>query len=136
MSIRFAIKSTVDKAKKEGDAIVRFSGTSEAFKGSEERDSIVIGVDGGGNPKIIFNTGLDPERVELYRWYTKEEQEIVKKQIEEMKPLIAKNYGGDAIIEPTNAFFWKKNRDVNILSLNNQDADKFYDTKYITHALL
>ena len=136
MSIRFAIKSTIDKAKREGDAIIRFSGTGEPFKGSEERDSTVVGVDGGGNPKIIFNTGLDPERVEMYRWYSPEEREIVKKQILEMKPLIAKNYGGDAVVEPTNAFFWKKNRDVNVLSLNSQDADRFYDTKYITHALL
>jgi hypothetical protein len=136
MSIRFAIKSTIDKAKKEGDAIVRFSGTSEPFKGSEERDSTVVGVDGAGNPRIVFNTGLDVEKVDLYRWYSPNEQQAVKKQIQEMRGVIAKNYGGDAVIDPSNAFFWKKNRDVNVLSLTNQDADKFYDTKYVTHALL
>lgn len=136
MSIRFAIKSRVDKATKEGDAYIRFSGTGEPFKGSEERDSNLVGIDAKGNPRIVFNTGLDEEKVDLYRWYTDDERKVVKKQIKELKPLIAKNYGGTDVIDPSNEFFWKRNRDVNVLSLTSQDFDKFYDTKYITHALL
>lgn len=136
MSIKFSIKSTADKAVKEGDTFVRFSGTGEPFKGSEERDCTVIGVDGGGNPKIIFNTGLDEAKVDLYRWYNAEEHKSIKKQIKELKPLIENNYGGPTVIDSTNAYFWRKNRDVNNLSLTNQDFDKFYDTKYVTHALL
>lgn len=136
MSIRFAIKSTIAPATKEGDAIVRFSGTSEATKGSEERDCTVVGVDGGGNPKVVFNTGLEVGKVDLYRWYTEEEKEQVRKQIQELRPKIENNYGGPAVIDPTNSFFWSRNRDINVLSLNTEDLKKFYDTKYITHALL
>lgn len=136
MSIRFAIKTTIAPAIKEGDAIVRFSGTSEVTKTSEERDCQVVGVDGAGKPKYVFNTGLNPERVQHYRWYTDEEKEEVKKQIEEMLPKITTNYGGAAVIDETNAFFWKRNRDISVLSLNTQDLKKFYDTKFVTHALL
>lgn len=136
MSIRFAIKSTVAPAIKEGNVTVRFSGTSEVTKSSEERDCTVVGVDGAGNPRFVFNTGLDVDKVDLYRWYSKEEQEEVKKQINELKPLISRANGGDTIIDPTNAFFWKRNKDVNVLSLNSQDLNKFYDTKFVTHALL
>lgn len=136
MSIRFAIKSTIGPAVKEGNVTVRFSGTSEPVKGSEERDCNLVGVDGAGNPKYVFNTGLDVNRVQHYRWYSEAEKEQVKKQIEELRPAIVSNYGGEAIVDPSNAFFWKRNRDINVLSLNNEDLKKFYDTKYVTHALL
>lgn len=136
MSIRFAIKSTIAPAIKEGNVIVRFSGTSEVTKASEERECTVVGVDGAGKPRMVFNTGLDVKAVDRYRWYSDEEKEQVKKQIEELRPKIADNYGGDAIIDSTNEFFWKRNRDINVLSLNTEDLKKFYDTKYVTHALL
>ncbi len=39
MNIRFAIKNVAGKAKKEGDAFIRFSGVAEPFRRTEERES-------------------------------------------------------------------------------------------------
>lgn len=137
MSIRFAIKTTAGKAETESDGtIIRYSGTSEPFYKVSERYGEKIGSDANNNPVFRFITGLDPEQVEFYGWYSAEEQKIVADQIKEMLPTIRKAYGGDKVISENNEHFWKKNRDVARLSLTNEDMDVFYDTKNAAHALL
>ena len=136
MNIRFEIKNTASKAETEGDTIVRFSGVSEPFHRVSERASTLIGVDGGGNAKLTFTTGLDEKRVQFYDWYTPEEKEVVKEQIVELKKLVTDAYGGEEVVSPTNKYFWGENRNVNRLSLSNQEIDQFYDTKNPAHALL
>ena len=77
MSIRFAIKNTAGKAEKEGDSFIRFSGTGEPFRRHCERAVRKIGVDGGGNPKLTFTTGMDEKQVQFYSWYNDEEKKII-----------------------------------------------------------
>lgn len=136
MSTRFVIKNTAGKAEKEGDVFLRFSGVSEPFFHVSERESKEVGVDGGGNPKLTFRTGLDEKLVQFYKWYNADEQKEVIKQIKELRPLISDAYGGESVIANDNKYFWGKNRDVNILSLANENMDVFYDTKIASHALL
>lgn len=136
MSIRFAIKNTAAKAEKEGDVFVRYSGVSEPFRRISERDAKSVGVDGGGNPKLSFVTGLDEKKVKFFKWYNEEEQASIEKQIKELRPVIIDYYGGTEVTSENNKFFWKDNRDVNRLSLSNEDIDVFYDTKSPVHALL
>lgn len=135
MSIRFAIKNTMGKAIKEGNDIVRYTGVSEPFNRHSERYCRKIGVDGAGNPKIVFTTGLDEQKVSFYNWYSEEEKEIVRNEIKELSKVVESYYGKD-VIEPTNRYFWKDNRDVNRLSLKNENIDVFYDTEKPVHALL
>lgn len=134
--MRFLIKNTMPKAEKEGDQFIRYSGVSEPFVRISERDGKKIGVDGGGNPKLVFNTGLDEKQVQFFKWYTPEEQKEIERQIVELRPLIVEFYGGEDVVEKTNQYFWKDNRDVNRLSLQNSDMDVFYDTSRPAHALL
>jgi hypothetical protein len=136
MSIRFKIKNTASVAEKEGDLIVRFTGSSEPFFRSCERSADKVGVDGGGNPKLVFNTGLNTEKVQFFKWYNSEEQKEIVKQIKELKPLIADYYGGEDVIDQHNKFFWGETREVNRLSLSNDSVDVFFDTKNPSHALL
>lgn len=137
MSIRFSIKNTASKAEKESDGtVIRYSGTSEPFRRHSERSCRKIGVDGKGEPRIIFNTGLDSEQIQHYGWYSKEEKEIIKNTLQELAPIIASYYGGQDVVDRTNYFFWKENRDVNRLSLSNDDIDVFFDTDKPPHALL
>lgn len=135
MSIRFAIKSTAPKAEKEGDMIIRFSGTSEPFNRVSERDVKKVGQN-GNNAKLIFNTGLDEKKVQFYGWYNDDEKKAVVKQIKDMRPIISEFYGGAEVMDSSNEFFWLSNRDVNRLSLSNDTIDAFYDTKNPAHALL
>lgn len=135
MSVRFAIKNTAAKAEKEGDHFIRFSGVAEPFSRVSEREvSKVSDVD--GKEKLVFITGLDKERVEFFKWYTDAEKEEVKKQVEDLAPLVSRFYGGESVVNPSNRHFWGSNRDVNRLSLSNEDIDVFYDTKNPSHALL
>lgn len=136
MNIRFAIKNTEGKALKEGDVFLRFSGVSEPFKRISERYSYKMGVDGAGNPKLMFVTGLEESLVKFYKWYTEDEQKEVVKQIKALKPLISDYYGGEEMIRSDNKYFWGENREVNRLSLANENMDVFYDTKNPVHALL
>lgn len=136
MSIKFAIKSTQARAEKEGDLIVRFSGVAEPFNRVSEREGKKIGVDAQGNVKIKFNTGLDEKQVQFLPWYNEAEKVEVKKQIKELKPLIMDYYGGADSIEETNKFFWKDDRNVNRLRVNNSTETLFFDTKSAPHALL
>lgn len=136
MPIRFTINNTESKIKKEGDTFVRFSGVGESFRRISERAATKVGVDGAGNPKLIFNTGLNDKQVDFYKWYGEDEKKQIKKQIKELVPLIARYYGGEDVISEQNLFFWKENRDVSRLSLTNEDMGVFYDTANPSHALL
>lgn len=136
MSIKFAIKNTASKAEKEGDTFVRYSGTSEPFNRVSAREGHAVGLDGKGDPKIAYITGLDEKKVQFFKWYSPDEQKSVSSQIEEMRPMIEEYYGGKDIVNENNAFFWGNNRDVSRLSLANEDIDVFYDTKNPVHALL
>lgn len=136
MSIRFMIKNTASKAEKEGDTIVRYTGTSEPFYRVSQRAATKVGVDGGGNPKIVFNTGLDEKQAQFYSWYSEPERKLVAKQIKELRPIIADYFNGEDVIDASNKYFWNDNRDVSRISLTNEDMDVFYDTKNPIHALL
>lgn len=136
MSIRFAIKNTSGKADKEGDTILRYSGVSEPFRRVSERSANKVGVDGAGQPVLLFTTGLDENQVQFFKWYNKEEMDQVRKQVLELKPIITEYYGGPHVVKQDNLFFWGENRDVNRISLSNADMDVFYDTANPVHALL
>ncbi len=136
MSTRFVIKSTANKAEKEGDVFVRYSGDAEPFRRVSERWGTKVGVDAQGNPKLVFTTGLDDNQVKFFKWYNEEEKKAVVKQVKELAPLIKDFYGGEDTTAPTNQYFWGETRDVNRLSLSNEDMDVFYDTKSPVHALL
>lgn len=135
MSIRFAIKNTAPKAIKEGNDIVRYTGVSEPFNRHSERFCKKIGVDGAGNPRLVFTTGLDEKLIPYYIWYSDEEKEVVKQEMRDLIQLI-EDYYGKEVLESTNRFFWKDDRNVSRLSLKNENIDVFYDTSKPTHALL
>lgn len=136
MAFKFSIRNTAPKAEKEGDTIVRYSGTSEPFRRISERSSTPLGYETDGSTKVMFTTGLDDSKVEFFKWYSKEEKEIVKKSIEDLRTGILNFYGGPQVLDPQNKFFWKKNVDVGRLSLDNETIDTFYDTAHPPHALL
>lgn len=136
MSIRFAIKNTASKAEKEGDTFLRFSGTGEPFRRHCERAVRRIGVDGGGNPKLAFTTGLDDKQVQFYAWYNSDEKKILSDTITELRSKIQDYYGGQEVVDSSNQYFWKEDRNVNRLSLSNEDIDVFFDTDKPPHALL
>lgn len=135
-SIKFSIKNTETVAEKEGDTFVRFSGTGEPYRRVSERASRLTGVDAKGDSTLIFATGLDPEQVDFFTWYNDEEKRQVRKTIEDLKPHITKFYGGEKVVDPTNKYFWRANRDVYRLSLSHETSDVFYDTAKPAHALL
>ena len=136
MNIRFAIKNTSAKSEKEGDVFVRYTGTSEPFGRVSERTANKVGVDGGGNPKLVYLTGLDESQVKFFKWYSPEEQKSVANQILALKDTITEYYGGKEVVDSTNQYFWGANRDVSRLSLSNEEMDVFYDTTNPVHALL
>lgn len=136
MSVKFSIKNTADKAEREGDVTVRFTGTSEPFNRHSERACRKVGVDGAGNPKLVFNTGLDSKQVQFYSWLTADEKKALLDTIKELKPLIEDFYGGPSVTVDTNQFFWREDRNVNRLSLKNENIGTFFDTERASHALL
>jgi hypothetical protein len=137
MSIKFAIRNTASKAVKEGDSFIRFSGTGEPFSRHCERTSRAVESDNQGNPtKWTFTTGLDDNQVEFYKWYNEEEKSVVKKSINDLRPIIERFYGGANAINSENYSFWKRNRDVSHLNLAHENIDVFYDTEKPAHALL
>lgn len=137
MSIKFAIRNTAEKAKKEGDSFVRFSGTAEPFYRACERASRVVDTDPQGNPtKWSFVTGLDEEQVEFYKWLSDEEKKLVKETIKDLRPQVEKYFGGKNAINPENYSFWKKRRDINQLLVTHENIDVFYDTQRPEDALL
>lgn len=137
MSIRFKIKNITEKAQKESDGtIIRFSGKAEPYSQSTDRECNPVGYDSNGKPKLIFTTGLDIEKVDLYRWYTEEEKAEVKKQIKEYTPVLAKAYGGADVLVDTNVFFWRKKREVGRFAVSHEIENFEFDTKNPQHALL
>lgn len=138
MSLRFAIRNTQSKAEVEGSGtIVRYSGASEPFRRSSERSNRTIKVNEKREPiEWKFTTGLNPEQVKFYDWYSDKEKEVIVEKIKELSPLIEAFYGGSEVIDPKNYSFWKEDRNINRLSLTNSDIDTFFDTKFPAHALL
>lgn len=136
LSTRFAIRTLEGPAEKEGNDILRFSGTSEPYYRVSERTANKVGVNSNGNPKMNWVTGLDPKKVQFYKWFSPDEQEIVKKQIEEYLPVIENYYGGKDVIDESNSYFWGEVRDVNRLSLTNYTQDEMFDLKSPVHALI
>jgi hypothetical protein len=136
MSFKFSIKNTSGKAVKEGEAIVRFSGTGEPFNRHSERAVKKVGIDGAGNPRLVFTTGLDEKAVQFYVWYSEDEKKLIRETITELKQIITDYYGGEEVVAPNNAFFWKDDRNVNRLSLRHDTMDMLFDTENPTHALL
>ncbi len=137
MSLKFAIRNTADKARKEGDSFVRYSGTGEPFNRESERAAIAIDTDPLGNPiRWKFATGLDEEKVEFYDWFSPEEKDVVKSSILSLKPLVERFYGGLKNLNPENYSFWKNRRDINRLKITHENIDVFYDTERPEHALL
>jgi hypothetical protein len=135
MSIRFVIKNTEGSPIKEGNTIVRYTGVSEKFIRHSDRYCKKIGVDGGGNPRLVFTTGLDDKAVKFYSWYSEEERSNVAKTIKDLRKTIEDFYGKE-VLESTNQFFWKDDKNVGRLSLRNENIDMFYDTENAPHALL
>lgn len=136
MSIKFAIKNTANRADKEGDIYLRFTGTAEPFRRTCERAVKKVGVDGGGNPKLTFVTGLEEKQIQFYSWYNEEEKKVLVESIKNLRPLINDYYGGEDVVDSTNQYFWREDRNVNRLSLSNEDIDVFFDTEKPAHALL
>lgn len=137
MSVKFTIRHTADKATKEGDSFVRFSGTAEPFNRNCERAAQAIETDKDGNPtRWKFITGLVEDDVDFYHWFTNDEKEVVRETIKELRPNVTKAYGGEKILDPENYTFWKRRRDVNKLLLSHNNIDVFYDTERPDHALL
>lgn len=136
MSLKFAIRNTADKAKKEGDLVVRYSGTGEPFNRESERLSTTVETDPQGNPiKWRFATGLDDEKVEFYEWLTEDEKVVVKESIKSLRPLVERFYS-KSNLNPENYSFWKNRRDINRLKITHENIDVFYDTEKPEHALL
>lgn len=137
MSLKFAIRNTADRAKKEGDLVVRYSGTGEPFNRHCERTSRTVETDPQGNPtKWKFATGLEADQVEFYKWFSEEEKPIVAETIKTLRPLIERYYGGAKVLDAENYSFWKKRRDISDLNITHENVDVFYDTDKPEHALL
>lgn len=135
--MKFVIKHTMSPATREGDSRVRFTGHGEPFSRYCDRAAQTIEVDEKGDPsKWEFITGLDPDRVDFYKWFTPEEREEVKKTILDLKPKIEKYYGGGKRLDPTNTTFWKREAEVKGLKLSHENIDVFYDLDDPKHALL
>lgn len=137
MSLKFAIRNTADKAKKEGDLVLRYSGTGEPFDRADERANIAVETDHKGAAiKWRFATGLDEEKVEFYEWLSEDEKPVVVETIKSLKPLITRFYGGEKNLNPENYSFWKTRKDINTLKITHENVDVFYDTGKPEHALL
>lgn len=137
MNIRFSIKSTSPNATKEGDTFVRYSGLAEPFNKVDERACEKVGEFPDGSPKLVFNTGLEPDKVDFYSWLSEDEKKVVKEQIEELRKTVVKIYGGESVIDPTNRYFWMDNREVSRLHIDNSKLNVYYDAgKSPAHALL
>src|SRR5262245_20759064 len=104
MSLRFAIKNTAGKAEKEGDSFLRFTGTGEPFRRTCERAVKTIGLDGGGNPKLTFTTGMDDRHVQFYSWSNDDEKKILTETIKDLRPLIEDFYGGKDVVDRSNQY--------------------------------
>jgi hypothetical protein len=136
MSFKFVIMNSQPPAEKEGQEIVRFTGTAEPFIQSTERESTEVGVDAGGNPRIIYNTGLNRDKVDLYRWLNEDEKEALRKQMDELVPLITKTFGPTILAEDNQNFWGRRRKEINVIKVVNETEKIFFDTGNALHALL
>lgn len=137
MSIKFAIRNVADKAIREGDSNVRFTGTGEPFSQGSERPSQIIEMDPKGNAtKWKFLTGLDEDKIDLCPWFSDAEKEVVKETIRNLRPKIEKHYGGTKVINDENHAFWNKRPDVSKFNITHENVGIFFDTDNPAHALL
>lgn len=136
MNIKFQIKPTSAKAETEGKEIIRFSGEAEAYIRKATRISDLVGKDPAGNPIVKFRTGIDPSQVDFYYWFSDEEKEVVKTQINEYLPLLEKRFRGKQVLSDENSSFWKDERDRYHISLTITTKTQFFTTENLDHALL
>lgn len=136
MSIKFCINNVAPESVKEGELYVRYSGTTEIFKRTSERDSTEVNVI-GGHPVIKFNTGLDSGLVEYADWLSEEGKKELVDQIKELRPGIVKYYRGEERVKDDNISFWgPDNQTINKLKVDNSIIGYYYDTEKPEHALL
>ena len=136
MKLKFQIKPTSSKAEMEGNEVIRFSGESEAYKRTATRVSEPVGLTPKGEPVVKFVTGIDPDKVQFYYWYNEEEKAEIKKQIEEALPALRVRYGGEEVLQDTNVYFWKENRDIYQIPVTITTKSQFFDTSNLEHTLL
>lgn len=136
MNVRFQIKATSRKAEKEGKEILNFSGESQPYRRKATRVSEQVGLRPNGEAIIKFKTGLVPDRVKYYWWFTEAEREEIKKQLEESLPDIEERYHGKEIIHEENKSFWKDQKEFYQFPITITTSDLFFDTKNPEHAIL
>jgi hypothetical protein len=132
MNLKFAIKPRVGDSEKEGDEIVRFTGSSEIYRQSCERRAIKVGETGSGinkEPHVLFVTGLEEESVDHYDWLSDEEKTEVKKLIKANKPKIESYYGGSEYMKPDNKSFWTSDRAWGRVAVDNYTVNTLKNTK-------
>lgn len=135
MNIKFSIKNVMGKPVMEGGDIVRFTGSTETFTHATVRECVPTALNDKGEEILTFNTGMDVDKVDFYGWLNDEEKEIMKKEIEELTPLITKFYGGPLIVKDTNRYFWTT-PSVNNLKIVNNTEEIYFDTSKPSAALL
>ena len=136
MNVRFQIRPVSPRAEKEGKEILNFTGEAQPYRRKATRVSEKVGLRPDGQPRIKFRTGLDPERVKYYYWFSEEERAEVKKQLEEALPEIEDRYHGKEIIHDENVSFWKDQKEFYQIPITITTKDLFFDTKNPEHAVL
>lgn len=132
MYFKFQIKPVANRAEKEGEYIVRFTGQSEFINVNDVLGSDVMMK---GKDRIQkFKTGLETSAVASNGLIPIAEKENFKKQIESYRPILEEYFGADQL-DPTNTHFWK-DPEIGRLKVSNIDLDKFYDTANPKHAVL
>jgi hypothetical protein len=136
MNVKFQIKPTAKKAEMEGKEILNFSGESQPYRRRATRRSEEVGYKPDGSRRVKYTTGLDPERVKYYWWFSEAEKEEIKKQIEESLPEIEQRFYGKDVINDENAAFWRDNKEFYQYLIDRGTKDLFFDTSNPEHALL
>jgi hypothetical protein len=136
MNVRFQIKSTAKKAEMEGKEILNFSGESQAYRRKATRISEEIGLRPDGTKRVKFKTGLNPERVKYYWWFSEAERDEIKKQLEEALPQIEERFHGKDIIHDENIAFWKEQKEFYQIPITITTKDLYFDTNNVDHAVL
>ena len=136
MNVRFQIKPTMAKAEMEGKEVINFSGESQPYRRKATRISEEIGLRPDGTKRLIYKTGLDPERVKYYWWFNEAEKEEIKKQLEESLPDIEHRYHGKEVIHEENVAFWKEQKEFYQVAIDEKTKSLFFDTKNPDHAIL
>lgn len=132
MYFKFQIKPVAERAEKEGEYIIRFTGMSEYSNVNDVLASTLVRRDGRQVQK--YKTGLEVDDVGSNGLIPQSEKENFKKQIENYREVLAETFGREEL-DPTNTFFWS-NPDNGRLKITNNDLENFYDTQNPQHALL